>query len=122
EAVCTRAIIIARGRVLFDGAPNELQARSPRHNAVALSIRGSQGTAVKPALNGLANVARVEDLGHANGLGRYRLYPANGAAILPALNALAHSSGWEVDDLHVEKGKLDEVFRSLTEGELAPQR
>jgi ABC-2 type transport system ATP-binding protein len=29
EAVCTRAIIIARGRVLFDGTPGELTARGP---------------------------------------------------------------------------------------------
>ena len=29
EAVCTRAIIIASGRVLFDGTPQELAARGP---------------------------------------------------------------------------------------------
>jgi len=29
EAVCTRAIIIARGRVLFDGSPADLQAQGP---------------------------------------------------------------------------------------------
>lgn len=29
EAVCTRAIIIARGRVLFDGKPSELESQAP---------------------------------------------------------------------------------------------
>jgi ABC-2 type transport system ATP-binding protein len=29
EAVCTRAIIIARGKILFDGSPGELQAQGP---------------------------------------------------------------------------------------------
>jgi ABC-2 type transport system ATP-binding protein len=29
EAVCTRAIIIARGKVLFDGTPADLLARGP---------------------------------------------------------------------------------------------
>ncbi len=29
EAVCTRAIIIARGKVLFDGTPAELAERGP---------------------------------------------------------------------------------------------
>jgi ABC-2 type transport system ATP-binding protein len=29
EAVCTRAIIIARGKLLFDGTPQELMARGP---------------------------------------------------------------------------------------------
>ena len=38
EAVCNRAIIIARGRILADGTPAELAARSRYHNAVRLGI------------------------------------------------------------------------------------
>ncbi len=38
EAVCSRAIIIARGRILADGTPAELAARSRFHNAVRLEI------------------------------------------------------------------------------------
>jgi ABC-2 type transport system ATP-binding protein len=49
EAVCTRAIIIARGKLLFDGTPQELLARGPldevfreitthRHAATAASV------------------------------------------------------------------------------------
>jgi ABC-2 type transport system ATP-binding protein len=30
EAVCTRAIIITKGRVVFDGKPDELEAQAPR--------------------------------------------------------------------------------------------
>ncbi len=115
EAVCTRAIIIAKGRILFDGRPAELQARSPRHNSIALAIRGANRDSVTEALKGLAGVARVEGLGGEDGLERYRLYPDNGALVLPGLNTLAQRAGWEVDDLAVEKGKLDEVFRMLTE-------
>jgi len=25
-----------------------------------------------------------------------------------------HDRGWEVDDLHLERGRLDEVFRDIT--------
>src|SRR5271168_2861795 len=38
EAVCSRAIIIARGRILADGTPADLAARSRFHNAVRLDI------------------------------------------------------------------------------------
>ena len=38
EAVCTRAIIIARGKVVVDGTPAELAARSRWHNAVTLRV------------------------------------------------------------------------------------
>src|SRR5215467_2192768 len=40
EAVCSRAIIIAHGRVLADGTPGELARRSRHHNAVRLSVTG----------------------------------------------------------------------------------
>src|SRR3954468_21654282 len=38
EAVCSRAIIIARGRVLADDTPIALAARAPRHNAARLTV------------------------------------------------------------------------------------
>ena len=39
DAVCTQAIIIAQGRLLFNGTPAELEARSRIHNAVSLSVK-----------------------------------------------------------------------------------
>ena len=39
---------------------------------------------------------------------------APGANPLPAVARLVHDSGWEVDELHVERGRLDEVFRDIT--------
>ncbi|HSS06545.1 MAG TPA: hypothetical protein VLK83_05325, partial [Rhodanobacteraceae bacterium] len=37
HAVCTRAIIIASGRILADATPGELEARSRYHQAVSLT-------------------------------------------------------------------------------------
>lgn len=50
DAVCTRAIIIARGKVVFDGTPKELKDRSPsgRLDDVFREIT----TAATPALDG----------------------------------------------------------------------
>src|SRR5438132_1211752 len=41
EAVCSRAIIIDRGRILADGTPAELAARSRYHNAVRIVVSGT---------------------------------------------------------------------------------
>src|ERR1700720_4284531 len=38
EAVCTRAVIIDRGRIVADGTPAYLLSRSRHHNAVTLSL------------------------------------------------------------------------------------
>ena len=36
--------------------------------------------------------------------------------MLPAVSALIVKNGWEVPELFLESGRLDEVFRSLTLG------
>ena len=41
EAVCSRAIIIAHGRILADGTPAQLAERSRHHNAVRLGVANS---------------------------------------------------------------------------------
>ena len=38
EAVCNRAIIIARGKILADDTPRGLEARSRFYNAVSLKL------------------------------------------------------------------------------------
>jgi ABC-2 type transport system ATP-binding protein len=116
EAVCTRAIIIAEGRVLFDGTPAELRARSTTHGAVALHLAGTQADAASKALNGLAEVERVEVLAGDpdEDLLRLRAYGAGEAPLLQPITDLARNKNWDVRHLSVERGSLDEVFRTIT--------
>src|ERR1700676_4733625 len=68
EAVCSRAIIIAHGRVLADGTPADLAARSVYHNAGPLDLASGDATAIAAELQQLPGVALVEiaaDSGHA---------------------------------------------------------
>src|SRR5439155_15410111 len=59
EAVCSRAIIIARGRILADGTPDELAARSRWHNAVRLDLAAGDLGGVAAELQRLPGVATV---------------------------------------------------------------
>ena len=61
DAVCTRAMIIGRGRVLFSGTPAEFAARSEYHNAVSLVVRSGTAAAAKRRIEALAGVVRVEE-------------------------------------------------------------
>ena len=110
HAVCTRAIIIAQGRIVADETPAALEARSPRHNAVGLKLSGVDGNDAKTALEGLANVASVET----GDDDRLIALPENGDFILDDIGRLALEKGWHVDELQVERGQLDEVFRLIT--------
>ena len=72
EAVCSRAIIIAHGRILADGTPAELAQRSRHHNAVRLGIAGGADANVRAELAALPGVAAVEPAGDAAGRRAHR--------------------------------------------------
>jgi len=114
EAVCTRAAIIASGRLVFDGTPDELVARSRVHNAVTVSIEGAEADAARAALAELAGVAGVDVLDALDGRLTLQARPLDGASLAAPVSALARDRGWRVHALSVERGRLDEVFRDIT--------
>jgi ABC-2 type transport system ATP-binding protein len=116
DAVCTQAIIIAQGRLLFNGTPAELEARSRVHNAVSLSVKTETATAAKQRLAALMEVAQVDEVEPVDGLSRLLILPRDGKTIVSAVSDLVRTQGWEVSELHVESGRLDEVFRAITTG------
>jgi ABC-2 type transport system ATP-binding protein len=112
EAVCTRAIIIARGRIVADDTPQGLATRSRYHNAVSLRLENpEQLAAARAALAALPSVAEVEVVERE---ARLTALPRSGASILGALNELAAAQGLKLKELHLESGRLDEVFRTIT--------
>ena len=116
EAVCTRTIIIARGRIVFDGTPAQLAARSRHHNAVYLCVRpvAGAGAAVLEELRRVPNVSSVHEQGSQNGQVRCTVFPRDGKPIVEGVSQHARARGWQIDELHVLSGRLDEVFRDLT--------
>jgi ABC-2 type transport system ATP-binding protein len=112
EAVCTRAIIIARGRIVADDTPHGLAARSRYHNAVSLQLgRPEQLAMARAAVAALPLVAAVE-VNERDA--RLTALPRDGAPLLDALSALTTSQGIALKELHLESGRLDEVFRTIT--------
>ena len=112
DAVCTRAIVIARGRIVADDTPQGLAAKSRYHNAVSLQLERAQDLeAARAALAALPLVASVE-VGERDA--RLTALPRSGAQILSAVSELAARQGLKLKELHLESGRLDEVFRTIT--------
>src|ERR1700730_14036239 len=110
--VCTRAIIIADGRIVADETPSALEARSRYHHAVSLRFeKTDELAAARREIALLPEVAAIES--DAREL-RLTAMPKPGANVLAAVGALIDRSDWDVPELHLESGRLDEVFRSLT--------
>jgi ABC-2 type transport system ATP-binding protein len=110
--VCTRAIIIADGRIVADESPAALEARSRYHHAVSLRFdRREEFLAARREIGALADVADLEaderEL-------RLTAVPREGKNALSAVSSLITLNDWDVPELHLESGRLDEVFRRLT--------
>ena len=116
DAVCTRAVIIAGGRLRFDGTPDELAARASYHNAVVLAVTESEADKVADRLRGADEVASAEVRRNGGGVAEVIALPRAGAVLVTEVSAIARSEGWDLFGLSVERGRLDDVFREVTQG------
>jgi ABC-2 type transport system ATP-binding protein len=111
--VCTRAIIIANGRIVADETPAALESRSRYHHAVSLRFDKSEHfSAACREIAALPEVAAIETDARE---WRLTALPKAGANVLSAVSAIIVKYDWDVPELHLEAGRLDEVFRSLTQ-------
>jgi ABC-2 type transport system ATP-binding protein len=113
EAVCSRAIIIDRGKIVANGTPEQLKALSEKSGAVTLHILEVNPKSVMGKLGSVYGIERLEVLQETPLI--VRAYPKNFVEHLArTLGELALQERWNVEQLHTEEGRLDEVFRSIT--------
>jgi len=115
DAVCTRAVIIDKGRLVADCTPVELLEKSEKHGAVILLLGGVEEETSKKVLKAVEGVRKVENLTF-NGRKALRVFPEQGKKIAAKVTDVVHEKNWNVEEFHVEQGQMDEVFRSLTSG------
>jgi ABC-2 type transport system ATP-binding protein len=113
EAICSRAIIIAKGRIVADARPSELLARSAYHNAVGLRLPAAQAALAQAAIAQLDGVARIEEQQQQDSA-ELIAFPKPGTEILDSVRTAVRQGGIAVDEIYVDRGRLDEVFRDLT--------
>jgi ABC-2 type transport system ATP-binding protein len=110
HAVCTRAIIIANGRIVADATPDELEARSRYHHAVTL--RADDLVSMKAALAGVAGVDEVVIDAEEKVV---TAFPRKGQSIFGPISRLIQDRKLAVTEVQLERGRLDEVFRTITQ-------
>jgi ABC-2 type transport system ATP-binding protein len=110
DAICTRAIIIAAGRIVADGTPKDLETRSRTHQAVTLKMRMIPAAA-QQMLVALPGVATVETVP-----GGIQILPKPGEMIYSTVEGFVRDKQWPVDDIVFARGHLEDVFREITRG------
>tara|TARA_B100000427_G_scaffold304409_1_gene289649 strand:+ start:724 stop:1701 length:978 start_codon:yes stop_codon:yes gene_type:complete len=116
EAICSRAVVIAHGRLLADGTPEDLLRRDARHNAVVVKVAAAQASDVSAGLAGLSGIAGVDAMGEpADGTASLRVRPKDGSSIVLPVGDFLRSKNVTPEEIYVERGHMDEVFRAITQ-------
>ena len=118
EAVCTRAVVINKGRIVADGTAEDLMRRVPYHGAVAVRVAADRAEALKDVLAAVSGVGSVETVSVSDGHLLLRAIPKNGAGIVTDVASAIRQKSLVVEEIFVERGKLDDVFRQITSSDL----
>jgi len=117
EAACTRAIIIDQGKVVANGTPEELKAKSELANSYIVSISGTEAAAVRDKLNSVIQSSKVTIVNDKPPTVVARVFPKNASSdgeLGQAIFDVASQNNWKVNEIKKEEGRLDDVFRNIT--------
>ncbi|MBF0427119.1 MAG: ABC transporter ATP-binding protein, partial [Magnetococcales bacterium] len=120
EPVCTRVAVMARGKLLADETPTAFAGRSRLHNAVTLTLPAREAAAARQVFATMPEIAEIATLLESAERVEMRLLPQPGRAIATLVSATVHKQGWTLEKLFVDRGQLDEAFRTLTQPADAP--
>lgn len=109
ERICNRAVIISKGKLLVDSTPRELSEKSAAHNAVRVRLADDNKTfadkiAAMPWCRSVSRLDQHSMLIHSNDQKTH----------LGEITALLE--GAQIEDIAVQEGRLEDVFREVTEG------
>ncbi|MBP7831015.1 MAG: ATP-binding cassette domain-containing protein [Kiritimatiellae bacterium] len=117
EAVCSRVVIISRGKIVADSTPAALKQRSRTYNTLTLELVAPPDEA-EAGFRSVPDVERVSVLERKAGGGlRLQLVPRGQQPLAATALDLARNRGWLVTDMQNDAGRLDEVFQQITKSE-----
>lgn len=120
SAVCSRAMIIASGRILADDTPWQLAARSRYHNAVRVRFADQAGfDAARAELDELSTVDSTNADSEAREIVAISAADADDGATWREVSELVTRQRWAISEMQMESGRLDDVFREITQGNAA---
>lgn len=125
EQACARAIIVSKGRIVADGALDQIRARTGKVRYV-VTVHEKRvfegGSAKKPpsaqevqeALGKLPGVTNVMELPTDDKAHSFQIMGAQDGDIRAEIFQLVVSKGWLLLEMRREAQKLEDVFKALT--------
>jgi ABC-2 type transport system ATP-binding protein len=112
EAACSRAIIIDQGKIVANGTPEELKAKSPFAGNVVVTVGNISKAQLLPQIEALKGVEKVWIVAEEPQQVTFQVVPRGN--VLPELLEAGTRNAWKIEHLDVEEGRLDDVFRAIT--------
>lgn len=109
ERICNRAVVISKGELLADDTPEALMAKAPNHNVIKVELASSN----KELLDKIRDQSWCKHLVRHTET-RFEMIPNDRTNHLTELMALLE--GHKLKSMVVQEGRLDELFRELTQG------
>jgi ABC-2 type transport system ATP-binding protein len=111
EMVCQRVIIVARGKIVAQGTPDELKNRAG--SGVRVEVRGPADQ-VKSALNALPGVEKVEVM-QSGAVCSLNVRGKVSAELREQIAATVSQRGWSLREMRHEGASLEEFFVHITD-------
>jgi ABC-2 type transport system ATP-binding protein len=119
ERICNRALILSQGKILVDATPHDLMRRAPGHNTVQVAFRAEVPSEL---------AARIAEQPWCERCGAIEVPTGSNEQPGGALEVVAVGGEnrlaevlemvrpYEVVDVRLHEGRLDDLFREVTKG------
>ena len=114
DAVCNRAVVIARGAKVADGTPADLERRSRYYNSVSVHLKTDRVDQLRSTVERIEHVSGVELGPVVDDVTQVLVVPMDGSEIVEAVNLQLVENNIPAEQIYVERGRLDDVFRQIT--------
>jgi ABC-2 type transport system ATP-binding protein len=107
EALCTRVVIINRGKLVADNRLSQLRSENSRTNVIRITFKESLEAVQLEQLKGVLRLTRLS-------AGEWQLQTDEPDNLKKQLMGLALQNNWNIVNLHSGEQSLEEIFRTLT--------
>jgi ABC-2 type transport system ATP-binding protein len=112
EAVCSRVVVLSRGRVIAEGTPAALMATLGARHRIVVRVDAPQADVAEL----LAGIGAVRVVAAAGDPARVTIEADDGDAASRMVSSAIQARGWSLLELRHEPSQLEDVFLRLVRG------
>ena len=115
QATCNRVIIVNKGKIVADGSPDELKAKSKGQSMVSLEVRNNcDKNALSSALRNCHGVTKVELVKETGDSFVFNVFGDKGADLREIISNKVMEQKAALLSMQAKQSSLEDIFRELT--------